>query len=213
MPVGRVVDGAAVSSRGVGAVARRAGVPAVEPADGDTARWTGGAAGVAPAEGEGEGEGDGDGVAVLPVGGVPVPVPVPGAGSVAGRDSAPRTGASPCAASEAVPDVGVTGRTGASGPDSGCGTARCTGAPVVGSGEPVRRSPVEVGRPGCAAARRGAGASVPAGGVVPPSVRRTARCTGGVEAVASLPAGADAGPSPGRTAGRRAGVADAGPSP
>ncbi len=207
MPVGRVVDGAAVSPRGVGAVARRAGVPAVEPADGDTARWTGGAAGVAPAEGEGEGEG----VAVLPVGGVPVPVP--GAGSVAGRDSAPRTGASPCAASEAVPDVGVTGRTGASGPDSGCGTARCTGAPVVVCGEPVRRSPVEVGRPGCAAARRGAGASVPAGGVVPPSVRRTARCTGGVEAVASLPAGADAGPSPGRTAGRRAGVADAGPSP
>ncbi|MEU1872543.1 hypothetical protein [Streptomyces sp. NPDC019793] len=180
---------------------------------------------MAPAEGEGEdeGEGDGEGVAVLPVGGVPVPVPgarsVPGAGSVAGagsaagRDSAPRTGASPSTASEAVPDVGVTGRTGAPDPDSGCGTARCTGAPVVVCGEPVRRSPVEVGRPGCAAARRGPGASVPAGGVVPPSVRRTARCTGGVEAVASLPAGADAGPSPGRTAGRRAGVADAGPSP
>ncbi|MEU1050775.1 hypothetical protein ABZ400_37390 [Streptomyces sp. NPDC005897] len=160
---------------------------------------------MAPAEGEGEGEGDG--VAVLPVGGVP------GAGSVAGRGSAPRTGASPRAASEAVPDVGVTGRAGALGPDSGCGTDRCTGAPVVVCGEPVRRSPAEVGRPGCAAARRGAGASVPAGGVVPPSVRRTARCTGGVEAVAPLPAGADAGPSPGRTAGRRAGVADAGPSP
>ncbi|MGC0383468.1 hypothetical protein RKD33_003685 [Streptomyces sp. SAI-129] len=211
--MGRVVDGASVSPRGVGAVVRWAGAPAVGPADGDTARWTGGTAGVPPAEGEGEGEGegdgDGDGVAVLPVGGVPLP----GGGSVAGRDSAPRTGASPGAASEAVPDVGVTGRTGASDPDSGCGTARCTGAPVVVCGEPVRRSPVEVGRPGCAAARRGAGASVPAGGVVPPSVRRTARCTGGVEAVAPLPAGADAGPSPGRTAGRRAGVADAGPSP
>ncbi len=184
VPVGRVVGGAVVSPPGLGA-----GVI------GAAARWTGGAAGAAPAEGEGDGVGAG--VAVPPMGGVPVP----DAGSVAGRDSARRTGASPCAVFDGVPDVGATGTTGVLVLDSGRGTARCTG------------SPAEAGRSGCAAARRGAGASVPAGGVVPPSVRRTARCTGGVEAVAPLPAGADAGPSPGRTAGRRAGVVDVGPPP
>ncbi|OMI87876.1 hypothetical protein BSZ07_20750 [Streptomyces sp. M1013] len=126
---------------------------------------------------------------------------MPDAGSAAGRDSARRTGASPCAVFDGVPDVGVTGTTGVLDPDSGRGTARCTG------------SPAEAGRSGCAAARRGAGASVPAGGVGPPSVRRTARCTGGVEVVVPLPPGADAGPSPGRTAGRRAGVVDVGPPP
>ncbi|MFG3108143.1 hypothetical protein [Streptomyces tendae] len=128
-----------------------------------------------------------------------MPVPVPVAGSVAGRGSARRTGAvAPCAAFEAVPDAGVTGRTGARGPDSGWDTARCTGpgAPiVVASGEPVRRSPAEAGRSGCAAARRVAGVPLPAGEGAPPSARRTARCTGGVEAAAPLSAGAvDAGP-------------------
>ncbi|MFE6637949.1 hypothetical protein ACFVFT_24375 [Streptomyces tendae] len=87
----------------------------------------------------------------------------------------------------------MTGRTGARGPDSGWDTARCTGpgAPVVvASGEPVRRSPAEAGRSGGAAARRVAAVSLPAGEGAPPSVRRTARCTGGVEAAAPLPAGA-----------------------
>ncbi|MEU5740261.1 hypothetical protein ABZ784_20005 [Streptomyces tendae] len=148
------------------------------------------------------GEDDREGAAVPPVGGVAVPVPV--AGSVAGRGSAGRTGAvAPRAASEVVPDAGVTGRTGARGPDSGWVAARCTGAPVVvASGEPVRRSPAEAGRSGCAAARRVAGVPLPAGGGAPPSVRRTARCTGGAEAAAPLPAGAvDAGPLPVASAG------------
>lgn len=141
----------------------------------------------------GVGVDDGEGAAVPPVGGVPVPVPV--AGSVVGRGSAGRTGAvAPRAGSEAVPDAGGTGRTGARDPDSGREAARCTGAPVVvASGEPVRRSPAEAGRSGCAAARRVAGVSLPAGGGVPPSARRTARCTGGVEAAAPLPAGAELG--------------------
>ncbi|MFH8534988.1 hypothetical protein ACH4GE_42250 [Streptomyces tendae] len=170
--------------------------PSAGPSAADTARWTGGPAGPAVSA-PGVGEDDGEGAAVLPVGGVPVPVPV--AGSVAGRGSARRTGAvAPCAASEAVPDAGVTGRTGARGPDSGRDTARCTGAGaplVVASGEPVRRSPAEAGRSDCAAARRVAGVSLPAGEGAPPSARRTARCTGGVEAAAPLPAGAvDAGP-------------------
>ncbi|MGV9594888.1 hypothetical protein [Streptomyces tendae] len=137
------------------------------------------------------GVGEDEGAAVPPVGGVPVPV----AGAVVGRGSAGRTGAvAPCAGSEAVPDAGVTGRTGTRDPDSGREAARCTGAPVVvASGEPVRRSPAEAGRSGCAAARRVAGVSLPAGGGVPPSARRTARCTGGVETAAPLPAGAELG--------------------
>ncbi|MGW7657398.1 hypothetical protein ACWGJ7_36790 [Streptomyces tendae] len=167
--------------------------PSVGPSAADTVRWTGGPAGPAVSA-PGVGEDDGEGAAVPPVDGVLVPVPVPVAGSVAGRGSARRTGAvAPCAASEAVPDAGVTGRTGARGPDSGWDTARCTGpgAPVVvASGEPVRRSPAEAGRSDCAAARRVAGVSLPAGEGAPPSARRTARCTGGVEAAAPLPAGA-----------------------
>ncbi|MDA5147539.1 hypothetical protein PEM37_39250 [Streptomyces sp. AD681] len=170
--------------------------PSEAPSAADTVRWTGGPAGPAVSA-PGVGEDDGEGAAVPPAGGVPVPVPV--AGSVAGRGSARRTGAvAACAASEAVPDAGVTGRTGARGPDSGRDTARCTGAGapvVVASGEPVRRSPAEAGRSDCAAARRGAAVSLPAGEGAPPSARRTARCTGGVEAAAPLPAGAvDAGP-------------------
>ncbi len=201
--------GAAGSPPRSGAGAIRAGGWAVRASAGDTARWTGGPTGGAPADGAG------DGAAVPLVGGVPVLVPVPAVGRAAGRDSARCTGVSPRAASEVVvPDAGVTGRTGASDPDSGWGTARCTGAPVdVVPGEPVRRSSAGAVRSGGAAARREAGAPLSAGGVVPPSVRRTARCTGGDEAVAPLPAGADAGPSPGRTAGRGAGAADAGALP
>ncbi|MEU8729938.1 hypothetical protein AB0C68_11270 [Streptomyces tendae] len=141
----------------------------------------------------GVGEFDGEGAAAPPV-----------AGPVARWDSARRTGpAPPRAGSEAVPDAGVTGRTGARDPDSGCGTARCTGAPAVESfGEPVRRSPAEAGRSGRAVARWPPGVSLPAGGGVPPSVRRTARCTGGVGAAAPLPIGAlDAGPLPAAPAG------------